>query len=60
MFYLVAIKKKIKNGSYYIISKKILENKVAKKKFTILDNCTNVHYISDLKKIEKKLNGKKN
>ena len=47
-------RKKIKNGSYYIISKKGLENKIAKKKFTIIDNCTNIHFIKDIKKIENK------
>ena len=46
--------KKIKNGSYYLIKKNILEGKKVKKKFTVLDNCTNIHYLADLKKIEKK------
>lgn len=46
--------KRIKNGSYYLMTKNILEGKIVKKKFTILDNCTNIHYITDLKKIEKK------
>jgi len=45
--------KKIKNGSYYIISKKILENRIVKKKFIIVDDCTNIHYLSDIKRIEK-------
>lgn len=51
--------KKIKNGSYYLIKKNILEGKKVKKKFTVLDNCTNIHYLADLKKIEKKFNEKK-
>ena len=51
--------KKIKNGSYYLMTKNILEGKSIKKKFTILDNCTNIHFLSDLKKIEKKFKSKK-
>lgn len=51
--------KKIKNGSYYLMTKNVLEGKNIKKKFTILDSCTNIHFLSDLKKIEKKFKSKK-
>lgn len=48
-------KKKKQNGAYYIISKKILAGRRAIKQARIIDDCTNIHYLKDLKKAEKNL-----
>ncbi len=53
-------KKRKKNGAHYIFKKKVLfdENKV--KKTYILDECTNIHYMSDLLKAQKNLKKNEN
>lgn len=44
-----------KNGAHYILSKYFLNNNISRKDITIIDDCTNIHYIEDLKKAEKNL-----
>ena len=56
-------KSKINDGAYYLMTRKHLKRKVDKniKIMKIYDNCTNIHTLNDLKKVEKKLkNEKKN
>ncbi len=48
-------KKNNKNGAHYILSNKVLTGKKIKKKVKIVDNCTNIHFLKDLKKAEKNL-----
>lgn len=48
-------KKKKQNGAYYIISKKVLTGGKSIKQTRIVDNCTNIHFLKDLKKAEKNL-----
>jgi len=47
-----------KNGAHYILSKKVLHGKQPKKTTKVVDNCTNIHFIADLKKAEKNLKSK--
>ena len=44
-----------KNGAHYILSKYFLNNNTSRKDVTIIDDCTNIHYIEDLKKAEENL-----
>ena len=37
-----------KNGAHYILSKYFLESGISKKDHIIVDNCTNIHFESDL------------
>jgi len=46
---------KIKNGSYYLLSKKALGGKKNLKIGKIIDNCTNIHTLKDLKKAIKNI-----
>ena len=39
-----------KNGAHYIFSKKFLSTGISKNDYTVVDDCTNVHFESDLKK----------
>ena len=48
-------KKRKQNGAYYIISKKVLTGGNSIKQKRILDDCTNIHFLKDLKKAEKNL-----
>ena len=48
-------KKKKKNGAHYIFNTKVLLRKKNIKKTHIFDECTNIHYMSDLLKAERKL-----
>jgi CMP-N,N'-diacetyllegionaminic acid synthase len=48
-------KENIKNGAHYILSKKVLRGGKIKSKVKIVDNCTNIHFIKDLKKAEKNI-----
>jgi len=48
-------KNNIKNGAHYILSRRYLLSGIMKKKFKVVDDCTNVHYLKDLKKAEKNL-----
>ena len=48
-------KNKKQNGAYYIISKKVLNGGKSIKQIRILDDCTNIHFLKDLKKAEKNL-----
>jgi N-acylneuraminate cytidylyltransferase len=48
-------KKGKKNGAYYIISRKVLIGQKPVKQKTIVDECTNIHFLKDLKKAEKNL-----
>ena len=41
-----------KNGAHYILSKHFLINNISRKDITIVDDCTNIHYLEDLKKAE--------
>ena len=41
-----------KNGAHYILSKHFLINNISRKDITIIDDCTNIHYLEDLKKAE--------
>ena len=45
-----------KNGAHYILSKKYLLTNISTKDVTIIDDCTNIHYIADIIKAEKYLN----
>jgi CMP-N-acetylneuraminic acid synthetase len=42
----------IKNGAHYILSKYFLINNISRKDITVTDDCTNIHYLEDLKKAE--------
>ena len=42
-----------KNGAHYVLSKFYLDSDKSRKDVTIIDNCTNIHYKSDLLKAEK-------
>ena len=55
-------KKKKKNGAHYILSKKLLLGGKIQKKIKVIDDCTNIHFLKDLKISEKNLkkNEKKN
>ena len=48
-------KKGKRNGAYYIASKKVLIGRKSIKQTTITDDCTNIHFLKDLKKAEKNL-----
>ncbi len=48
-------KKNIKNGAYYILSKRVLSGAYVKKKIKIIENCTNIHFVKDLERAEKRL-----
>ena len=48
-------KKRKKNGAHYIFKTKVLSGKNNIKKTYIFDECTNIHYMSDLLKAERKL-----
>ena len=48
-------KNNIKNGAYYIMSKKLLMGASIKKKIKVIDNCTNIHFVKDLQRAEKRL-----
>jgi CMP-N,N'-diacetyllegionaminic acid synthase len=48
-------KNNIKNGAHYILSRRYLLSGIMKKKFKVVDDCTNIHYLKDLKKAEKNL-----
>jgi len=48
-------KKRKQNGAYYIISKKVLTGGTSIKQKRILDDCTNIHFLKDLKIAEKNL-----
>ncbi len=48
-------KKRKKNGAHYIFKTKVLSEKNNIKKTYIFDECTNIHYMSDLLKAERKL-----
>lgn len=39
-----------KNGAHYIFSNKFLSSGISKKDYTVVDDCTNIHFESDLKK----------
>ena len=43
------------NGAHYMLSRYFLNNNVSRKDITIIDDCTNIHYIEDLKKAEENL-----
>ena len=47
-----------KNGAHYILSKSFLESGISIKDHIVVDDCTNVHYESDLKKASKRLQNK--
>lgn len=47
---------KTKDGSYYLMSKKHILKFDSSKPLKVLDNCTNIHNLNDLKIAEKKLN----
>lgn len=49
-----------KNGAHYVLKKNIIEGKKIKYQKGIVDNCTNIHFIEDLKKAEKNIYEKKN
>ncbi|MDA9708858.1 hypothetical protein N9V56_05365 [Alphaproteobacteria bacterium] len=44
-----------KNGAHYILSRYFLINNTSRKDITIVDDCTNIHYLEDLKKAEQNL-----
>ncbi len=44
-----------KNGAHYILSKYFLKNNISRKDITVIDDCTNIHYLEDLKKAEENL-----
>lgn len=44
-----------KNGAHYILSKKYLSTNISKKDVTIIDDCTNIHYMADIIKAGKHL-----
>ena len=44
-----------KNGAHYILSKKYLNDNISSKDITVIDNCTNIHYKSDILKAEEYL-----
>ena len=44
-----------KNGAHYMLSRYFLLNNISRKDITIVDDCTNIHYLEDLKKAEKNL-----
>lgn len=44
-----------KNGAHYILSRYFLINNISRKDITITDDCTNIHYLEDLKKAEQNL-----
>ena len=44
-----------KNGAHYILSKSFLESGISKKDHIVIDDCTNVHYESDLIKASARL-----
>ena len=44
-----------KNGAHYILSNYFLKNNVSRKDITIVDDCTNIHYIEDLKRAAENL-----
>ena len=44
-----------KNGAHYILSRRYLTSGIMKKKAKVVDDCTNIHYLKDLKKAEKNL-----
>ena len=48
-------KNNIKNGAHYIMSKKLLMGASIKKKIKVIDNCTNIHFVKDLQRAEKRL-----
>ena len=48
-------KNNIKNGAHYIMSKKVLMGASIKKKIKVIDDCTNIHFVKDLKRAEKRL-----
>lgn len=45
-----------KNGAHYILSRSFLDTGISKKDYITIDNCTNVHYESDLANASKRLN----
>jgi CMP-N,N'-diacetyllegionaminic acid synthase len=44
-----------KNGAHYIVGKRFLQNRPVIKKAFIVDNCTNIHFLSDLKSAKENL-----
>ncbi len=44
-----------KNGAHYILSRHFLETGKSRKDATIVDDCTNIHYASDLARAEARL-----
>ena len=44
-----------KNGAHYILSKKYLNENISSKDITVIDDCTNIHYKSDILKAEEYL-----
>ena len=44
-----------KNGAHYILSKSYLTNNISTNDHIIIDDCTNVHYESDLVKASLRL-----
>ncbi len=44
-----------KNGAHYIMSRRFLDTGISKKTISIVDDCTNIHYESDLKLAEERL-----
>jgi CMP-N,N'-diacetyllegionaminic acid synthase len=44
-----------KNGAHYVLSRRFVETGEARKKITVTDNCTNVHFQEDLVRAEARL-----
>ena len=49
-----------KNGAHYILSKYFLDTGVSKKDFIVVDDCTNVHFETDLVNAGKRLKNNEN
>jgi CMP-N-acetylneuraminic acid synthetase len=48
-----------KNGAHYVLSRHFVETGEARKKITVTDDCTNIHFPADLTRAEARLNQRK-
>lgn len=44
-----------KNGAHYVLSRHFVDTGEARQSFTIVDDCTNIHFPTDLKRAEERL-----